>query len=61
MKLNGMKKIDESKGRYIVLCDYGTEGIAVIEQYDDLAEATGCALGHPGNCAIVELVEVRAA
>ena len=58
MNLNGMTKIDDSKGRYIVLCDYGTEGIAVIEQYDSLPEAMNCTLSHSGACSIVQLVEV---
>lgn len=59
MKLNGIKRIDESKGRYIVLCDYGSEGMTVIEQCDALDEAVNCALSNSsGPCAVVQLVEV---
>ena len=60
MKLNGIKKIDESKGRYIVLVDYGPEGIAVDEQYENLGEAVQHALAYTdGPCSIVQLVEVN--
>ena len=59
MKLNGIEKIDESKGRFIVLCDYGCEGLGILGQNDNLEAAVRTALGHPGgSCAIVELVEV---
>ena len=58
MTLNGIDRIDESKGLYIVLCDYGTEGMVVVEQYDALSEAVQCAMSHSGQCAIVELTEV---
>ena len=59
MKLNAIRSIDVSKGRYIVLCDYGSEGIHVEEQYEDLEEAIQDAMGRTGCCAIVQLAEVR--
>lgn len=59
MKLNGISKIDESRGKYIVLCDFGTEGMAVMEQYEDLSEAVADVCARSGPCAVVQLVEVR--
>ena len=60
MKLNGIKKIDESKGRYIVLVDYGTEGIVVDAQAESLEEAVQHALSCThGPCSIVQLSEVN--
>ena len=58
MKLNGIRKIDESKGRYIVLCDFGSEGLSVMEQYDDLEEAVKDVCERSGPCSIVQLAEV---
>ena len=59
MKLNGIKKINEAAGRYIVLADYHSEGLSVVEQYEVLSEAVACALAHSGAaCSIVQLVEV---
>ena len=59
MKLNGIKKINEVAGRYIVLADYHSEGLSVVKQYEELSEAVDCALAHTGAaCSIVQLVEV---
>ena len=58
MKLNGIKKIDESKGKYLVLCDYGCEGIAVVEQYQTLDDAVRDVCERSGPCSIVTLVEI---
>lgn len=59
MKLNGITKIDESKGKYIVVCDYHDEGLRIVDQYDSLAEAVQCALAHSGGaCSVLELTEV---
>lgn len=59
MKLNGISRINEAGGRYIVLTDYGSEGMTVYEQHDNLAEAVQAALSNTGGpCSIVQLVEV---
>ena len=59
MKLNGMHKIDDAKGQYIVLVDYGSAGISVMGQYERLDQAVSDALkSSGGDVAIVQLVEV---
>lgn len=39
MKLNGIRKIDNNGGDYLVLTDYGLEGIAVSHQCETAGEA----------------------
>jgi hypothetical protein len=39
MKLNGIRKIDNNGGDYLVLTDYGYEGIAVSHQCDTAEKA----------------------
>lgn len=39
MKLNGMQKINNDGGDYLVLTDYGQEGIAVSHQCETAEEA----------------------
>ena len=39
MKLNGIRKIDNNGGDYLVLTDYGQEGIAVSHQCETAEEA----------------------
>ena len=39
MKLNGIRKIDNDGGDYLVLTDYGSEGLAVSHQCDTAEEA----------------------
>ena len=39
MKLNGISKIDNEGGDYLVLTDYGQEGLSVTHQCDTPEEA----------------------
>ncbi len=59
MKLNKISKIDETKGEYIILGDYRTEGIAVIHQTDDLEEAINkCLEPHDCPLSLVKLIDI---
>ncbi len=59
MKINKIDKIDSKKGDYILLSDFGSEGIAVSGQYKDIEAAV---LGLGNDCsssqAIVKLVDI---
>ena len=39
MKLNQIKSIDSSKGPWLLLVDYGTEGLSVVEQFESAQDA----------------------
>lgn len=61
MKFSNTKKIKVDGGDYIVLVDYGIEGIAVRSQHDTLQDAL-LDIPHSGDeCAIVRLVEFEIA
>ena len=51
MNLNGISKIDNSQGQYIVLTDYGMDGLCVSHQCDTAEEAAQwmmeCEYGEP--------------
>ena len=58
MKLNGISKIDNNGGDYLVLTDYGAEGLAVSHQCDTAEDAAkwmiACDYGSPQ--AVVKVV-----
>ena len=60
MKLNGMDKILNDGRDYLMLVDYGTEGISVMGQYQSVDEAVTAALrSSMGSAvAIVKLVDI---
>ena len=62
MKLNGISKIKEEAGEYIVLTDYGMEGISVSHQAKTAAEAVTWALssGYGSPHTVVKLVSIDA-
>lgn len=56
MKFNQIKKIGSDAGDYIILTDYGYEGLSVYGQYTSLEEALSN-IGRTGNDqAIVKLI-----
>lgn len=58
MKINRMTKIDDKKGDWIILSDYGSEGIIVAGQFKTPEEAVKNLGGYGGEPqAIVKLVE----
>lgn len=61
MTFNGIDKIKDDAGDYIVLTDYGQDGISVSHQAESLVEAAEWMIGS-GACApqsIVKLVRVQ--
>jgi len=62
MILNGIKKIKHDKGDFVVLTDYGSDGISVSEQCQTLEDAMSFVLsaGYSNEHAIVKLVRVAA-
>jgi hypothetical protein len=62
MTFNGIERIKEEAGDYIVLTDYYEDGIAVSHQSQTLEGAvawmTACAYGNPQS--IVKLVRIQA-
>ncbi len=62
MILNGIDKIDNDGGDYLVLCDYGMEGLSVRVQAKTLEDVihwiAGGRAGEP--TAIVKLVRIEA-
>jgi hypothetical protein len=55
--INQIAKINEDKGDYLVLVDYGVEGLAVWSQHGTVTEALGSlASGGPGPLCLVVLV-----
>ena len=59
MKVNSIGQIDSNAGQWLVLTDYGTEGIAVTSQHDRVEDAI-LALGEQstGSEAIVLLPDL---
>ena len=55
MVINNITKIDNEKGVYIVLEDFGPEGIAVHSQHDTMEEAISAQPISPR--AIVRLID----
>ncbi len=61
MTLNGITKIKDDAGDYIVLTDYGTEGISVSYQAATSKDAVKWMMtcGYTGNMSIVKLVKIN--
>lgn len=60
MILNGIRKIDDDGGDYVVLVDYGQEGLCVRHQTDSRAKAILWTLQNQGEpCAILKLVRLE--
>lgn len=60
MKINQMTKIDDKKGDWLILTDYGTEGIAVTSQHKTPEDAIKNLGGLGGDAqAIVKLVDFQ--
>lgn len=61
MTLNGIAKIKDGAGDYIVLTDYGMEGIAVSHQAQTAQEAVRWMMtcGYTANQSIVKLVRIN--
>ena len=60
LTFNGTRKIEDAAGDYIVLTDYGTEGLAVSHQAATLREAVEFqAASSRGPSAIVRLVRLK--
>ena len=58
MKINQMSKIDDKKGDWLILTDYGSEGISVTSQHKTPEEAIKNMGGHGGaGQTIVKLVD----
>jgi roadblock/LC7 domain-containing protein len=58
MKVNGISQIDSDGGKYIVLIDFGNEGLIVEEQYQSFSEAIkAVAQTLSGNASIVMLAD----
>ncbi len=58
MKINHIAKIDEKKGDWLILADYGREGLVVTSQHktaEDAIKNLGQSCGSPQ--AIVKLVD----
>lgn len=60
MKLNSIEDIDSNGGDYLLLVDYGYEGLSVSSQHETLPDAVNAAMrgNISGPTAIVKLVEV---
>ena len=62
MILNASSKISDDGGDYIVLADYGTEGISVAHQFTTLQEALQVFGGGAYDClTLVKLVRFEVA
>jgi len=59
--LNGSKKINKLQGDYLVLADYGQEGIGVMRQEDTLQNAIEGMLEYPTDypMIIVKLIRIE--
>jgi hypothetical protein len=59
MKLNGISKIDDTAGDFVILCDYGMEGIAVVQQCPTAESAAKWMMLNNGGSplAVVKLVD----
>lgn len=62
MKLNGISKLKDDAGDYIVLTDNGMEGLSVSHQAKTAAEAVSWVLssGYGSPHAVVKLVNIDA-
>jgi hypothetical protein len=59
MKLNGIDRIKPDIGDYLVLADYGTEGLSVNSQHHELEDAIRAVMrGAYNSVAIVRLVDI---
>jgi len=59
MKLNTINSISENKGDFLLLVDYGCEGIAVVAQRESLEEIIKEFGGDwSGNKAVLKLVDI---
>ena len=57
--MNGISKIDDTAGDFVILCDYGTEGIAVVQQCPTAESAAKWVMLNNGGSplAVVKLVD----
>jgi len=51
-----MDKIDSDGGKWLVLVDYGSEGIGVVGQFDRIAEAVLALPGTMGSMAAIVML-----
>ncbi len=60
IELHGIEKIDEKKGDYLILTDYGSDGMGITSQHKTLDEAVTSVERDGGSPqSIVKLVELR--
>ncbi len=62
MYINGIRKIDSDKGQYVVLADYGLEGLSVYSQHMTVSSAVKSLESNESGTAIclLKLVNVTA-
>ena len=58
MTLNGIEKIKDEGGDFIVLVDYGCEGLSVWSQHETAKEAIKSLASYVGSGCLVRLVRV---
>jgi len=60
MRFNTTTKIESFSGKYIILVDYGPEGLAVLSQHDEIEQAV-LAVPFADGCAvaIVQLIDIN--
>ena len=60
MLLNGIKSVDNNAGDYVVLADYGSEGLVVVKQEKTCQEAIGWMVGNSYGqpMCLVKLIKV---
>jgi len=58
--LTGISRISDDSGRYLLLVDYGSEGLSVFGQFKTAEDAIKVLLqgGYGGAAAIVKIVSV---
>lgn len=61
MKINAIEKIANDSGDYLLFVDYGSDGLQVVEQWDDPKDALMSALSGSwgGPCAVLKVVEFK--
>jgi hypothetical protein len=61
VRISSIEKMDPEEGEFLMLLDYGSEGLSVGGQYDELEDAVrGSATFNYGNpVALVKIVAIK--
>jgi hypothetical protein len=61
MKLNQIKKIDNTKGPWLLVVDYGYDGLSVVGQFESAQDAVDEVMGGnwSGPCAVLYLPNIH--